>query len=218
MFVGHIAVAFGAKRVAPSVSLGWLVAAVTLLDLLWPPLLLLGVEHVSIVPGATAFTPLVFDSYPWSHSLLMAGIWGGVLAAIGRWCRLPVSAWLLAALVVSHWLLDFLTHAPDLPLWPGASPRVGLGLWNSVPASFAVEGAMWAIGIFLYLRGRSATRWSGRVALWSFIAICTGLWIAGALGPPPPSARAIAWFGLSGWLLPPWAAVADRSYATTLAS
>ena len=84
MFVGHLAVALGAKRNAPKVNLAWLVAAVTALDLVWPILLLAGVERVRIEPGATAFNPLVFESYPWSHSLVMSLAWGVALYAIAR--------------------------------------------------------------------------------------------------------------------------------------
>ena len=214
MFVGHLALAFAAKRQAPRVSLGWLVAAVIALDLLWPVLLLAGIEHVRIEPGATAFTPFVFTSYPWSHSLLMALVWGLGLAALARWRGVPAapSAW-LAALVVSHWVLDWASHAPDMPLWPAASsPRLGLGLWRSIPATLVVEGALWIAGLALYLRGRHATHRAGPVAFWSFVAVTTLLWMAGPFSPPPPDVRALAWFGLVGWITVPWAAVADRFY------
>ena len=214
MFVGHLALAFAAKRAAPRVSLGWLMAGVTALDLLWPLLLLAGVEEVAIKSGATAFTPLVFVSYPWSHSLVMACIWGLLLAAQARTMRISArGAWLLAALVVSHWLLDVVTHAPDMPLWPGESPHLGLGLWNSIPGTFAVEGALWVAGISLYLRGRRPATWKGPVALWSLIVVSTVMWAAGPYAPPPPSERALAWFALIGWVIVPWAAFADRYYS-----
>ena len=131
MFVGHLALALAAKRVDSETSLGWFVAAVILLDLVWPILVLAGVERVSIIPGATEFTPLLFVSYPWSHSLAMSIVWGLLLAALWR-IRGGSSrtAGLLAALVVSHWALDLVTHLPDLPLWPPRGPRLGLGLWN----------------------------------------------------------------------------------------
>src|SRR3954471_14680359 len=119
MFVGHLAVALVAKRRAPGVNLGWLMAGVTALDLIWPVLLILGLERVTIAQGATAFTPLIFDSYPWSHSLVMAFVWGTVLAALARWRGVVAAGGLLVAMVVSHWVLDFATHAPDMPLWPG---------------------------------------------------------------------------------------------------
>ena len=214
MFVGHLAVAMAAKRTAPEVNLGWFMAGVTALDLIWPIFVLAGLEHVRIVPGATAFTPLVFDSYPWSHSLVMAVAWGVVLAVIGRWrTAVPVSG-LLVALVVSHWVLDFASHAPDMPLWPGASsPKFGLGLWNSIPLTLIVEGAIWVIGIALYLRVPGRRTVGAAIALWSFIAVCTLMWASGPWGPVPPSERALGWFGLIGWLIVPWAAAADRRNA-----
>lgn len=214
MFVGHLALAYAAKRARPSANVAWYVAAVTTADLLWPIFLLLGVEHVSIAPGATAFNPLVFNSYPWSHSLLMLIVWGFVLARIARTAGVDdQAARLLVPLVVSHWVLDFITHAPDMPLWPApGSPELGLGLWNSIPGTFAVEGAMWVAGLALYLRGRHARSWGARIAFWSFVVVTTAMWATGPFGPPPPSARALAWFGLIGWITIPWSAFADRGY------
>jgi hypothetical protein len=217
VFVGHLALAFAAKPRLPSVSLGWLVAAVSTLDLLWPLLLIAGVEHVRIQPGATPFTPLVFTAYPWSHSLFMAMVWGIALAALARVRGVPRSAFVwLAALVVSHWVLDWITHVPDMPLWPAASsPHLGLGLWNSIPATIVVEGLLWIAGLAIYLRHRRATDRTGPIALWSFVAVSTLLWITGPWSPPPPTSSALAWFALIGWLVPPWAALADRHYAPT---
>jgi hypothetical protein len=211
MFVGHLAVALAAKRSAPAANLGWLMAGVTALDLLWPIFLLAGLEQLRIVPGATAFNPFVFESYPWSHSLVMSVVWGFVLVGLARWRRVSASAALLTALVVSHWVLDYVTHMPDLPLWPGASPRFGLGLWNSLGATFVVEGALWVIGIFIYLRTRPPVRLSARIAFWSLIAVTTVMWIASPWSPPPPNPQAVGWFGLIGWIVLPWAAMVERS-------
>jgi len=215
MFVGHMALALASKRAAPTVSLGWFMAAVTALDLIWPLLLIAGVEHARIVAGAMAFTPLVLDHYPWSHSLLMACVWGLALAGLARWRGIaPRTAWILAALVVSHWVLDFVSHAPDLPLWPGNSPKFGLGLWNSIPGTLVVEGAMWIAGIALYLRGRKPTRWIGPAAFWSLVVISTVMWASGPWSPPPEDAGSLGWFALIGWIVVPWAALADKYYAT----
>lgn len=212
MFVGHIAVALAAKRQAPSVNLGWLVAGVTALDLVWPILVLAGIEHVTIAPGATAFTPLIFDSYPWSHSLVMSVLWGLVLAGIARAARVPGSpAVLLVMLVVSHWVLDFVSHAPDMPLWPGDSPRFGLSLWNSIPATFIVEGALWVAGIVLHLQARARKGERPGWPFWSLIGVCTIMWITSPFQAPPPSVRALGWFALIGWIVIPWAAWGDRS-------
>jgi hypothetical protein len=210
MFVGHLAVALGAKRTVPAVNVGWLIAGVTALDLVWPLFVLAGVERVRIAPGATAFTPFVFESYPWSHSLVMSVVWGLVLAGVARWRRVPSPACaLLVALVVSHWVLDFISHAPDMPLWPGPSPRLGLGLWNSITATFVVEGAMWMTGIALFLGASPLRTMKSRVAFWSLVAITTLMWAGGPWGPVPPSVRALGLFGLIGWAMIPWAAAAD---------
>ena len=142
MFLGHYAVALAAKRAAPRTSLGTLIFAAQWLDELWPILLLAGVERVRIVPGLMAANPLDFVSYPISHSLLMAIVWGAVIGGIYFAVRRYVSgAWIVALAVVSHWVLDLVVHRPDLPVWPGSATRVGLGLWNSIAVSAAVTSA-----------------------------------------------------------------------------
>src|SRR5882672_1710947 len=157
MFIGHFALGFAAKRAAPRLSVAALFAAAQLADLIWPFLLAAGVEQVRIQPGITAFTPLDFISYPYSHSLLALVLWGllfgGACAVVVRDRRVML---VVAALVVSHWVLDWITHRPDLPLYPG-SAKVGLGLWNSVPATVVVESAMFAVGVWLYARATRAT-------------------------------------------------------------
>lgn len=211
MVVGHLAVGFAAKRAAPSVNLAWLITAGIALDLLWPIFVLIGIEHFRIVPGANKFNPLMLDFYPWSHSLLMAGVWGVALAVLARARGITMkAAAVIAALVVSHWVLDFVSHTPDMPLWPGASPRFGLGLWNSLPATFVVEGALWLAGLVLYLRTAPLASRRARIAFWSFIALMTFLWIAGPWSPPPPSPRAVALTGLLQWLAIPWMAAVER--------
>ena len=128
MFVGHLAVALGAKRASPRTPLAALIAAAFALDLIWPVFLLLGLERVRIAPGHTAFTPLAFEHYPWSHSLSMAIVWGVVLGRASVFVlKRSVAGLLIGAAVVSHWLLDYVTHAPDLPLWPGG-PVVGFSI------------------------------------------------------------------------------------------
>ena len=205
MFVGHTALALASKARVPDAPLALLITAVFALDLLWPVFLLLGIERVRIEPGNTAFTPLAFDAYPWSHSLLLACVWGALLALVSLRHRL-----LVGALVVSHWVLDLVTHRPDLPLWPGRSPRLGLGLWNSVAAPLMVEGLLFGAAIFLYLRASRARDRIGSFALWSLLLFQAMIWLSGPWSPPPPSARAIAWVGLAGVLFVPWAAWIDR--------
>jgi membrane-bound metal-dependent hydrolase YbcI (DUF457 family) len=198
VFLGHFAIAYGAKRLAPQTSLGTLFAAADLPDLVWPWLLLAGVERASIVPGDTAMTPLRFDSYPISHSLATLVGWGLAFAAVHFWRRRrPSDAVVLFALVISHWLLDVVSHRPDVPLWPGG-PRLGLGLWNSMPATIALELVLFGTGLGLAL---SATRARDRIGRWGFAGLAVLLLLiygANALGPPPPSIQAVAWTGALG--------------------
>lgn len=212
MFVGHLAVAFAGKKVSHATPLVWFVAATTFIDLLWPLLLLLGIEVVSVDPGNSAFTPLRFDSYPWSHSLLTVVGWGLVFGAFARWRGVSRQGAVLAgALVVSHWVLDLLTHVPDLPLWPGAATAYGFGLWQSIPASFLVETSMWIAGLALFLSARRPRGAQGHLALWSFVGVSTVLWATGPFSPPPPSAGAVAWFSLIGWTVIPWSIWIERT-------
>jgi hypothetical protein len=210
MFIGHYAVALAAKRVAPRTSLGTLVAAAQLVDLVWPALLLAGVEVVRIDPGNTAYTPLDFVSYPFTHGGTSVLAWAALFGLACAWrTRDRAEAWTVAALVVSHWLLDALSHRPDLPLWPGG-PRVGLGLWDSVPATVIVEGLLLVAGVLLYLRTTRARDAIGRLGLWAFLALLLLLAAGNLLGPPPPSPQAVGAASLALWLLVPWAAWVDR--------
>jgi membrane-bound metal-dependent hydrolase YbcI (DUF457 family) len=201
VFLGHFAAAYGAKRLAPRASLGVLFAAAQLPDVVWPWLVLGGVEKVTIAPGDTPFTPLRFDSYPISHSLATVALWGGTFAALHYWRRRrPKDAAVIALLVVSHWLLDFVSHRPDMPLWPGG-PRLGLGLWNSVPGTILVELALFAAGLWLCV---SATRPRDGVGRWGFAGLAGLLLLiaaANVVGPPPPSVEAIGWVGAAGGIL-----------------
>ena len=210
MFIGHPAVGFASKPGAPRTSLGWLIAAPFFADLLWPILLLLGIEHVRITPGSTAMTPFDFYDYPWSHSLLMLTIWGALLGG-AYWLRTRYTrgAVLIFAGVVSHWVLDWLTHRADMPLWPGG-PKVGLGLWNHVAATVIVEGALFAIGVASYIRTTRAIDRIGSIGMGVFIAFLLFVYIGNLTGPPPPNVTAVAWVTLSLWLLPFWAAWFDR--------
>jgi membrane-bound metal-dependent hydrolase YbcI (DUF457 family) len=210
MLIGHLAVGFAAKHAAPRAGLGALMAAPILLDLLWPVFVLTGVEVVRIDPGNTAFTPLDLVSYPWSHSLALAILWSALFAG-GYWAvtRHAAGAAVIGAGVASHWVLDFVTHRADMPLWP-AGPRVGLGLWNSVPATLAVETLMFAAGVGLYLSTTRARDRTGALALWGFVALQSLVYVGSAVGPPPPSGAAVAWVALTQWLLIPWAAWIDR--------
>lgn len=205
MFVGHLAVALGAKSAEPRVPLGAAVAAAFGLDLLWPVLLLAGAESVRVHTGDTAFTNLEFVSYPWSHSLLTVFGWSVLTAVIGHrvFGSMRVGV-ILGLLVMSHWVLDFISHRPDLPLWPDG-PVAGLGLWNSIPATIIVEGSLLAIGLWLYYGASKARDMTGRWALVGMVVLSVVMWISQPWSPPPPSSTAVALGCFALWLLPPWA-------------
>ncbi len=202
MFIGHFGVGFGAKSLAPRVSLGTLFLAAQFLDLLWPTLLLLGVERVAIAPGATAVTPLLFEHYPISHSLLTVLGWaslvGGAHFLLRRDRR---GALVVAALVVSHWLLDAIVHRPDLPVLPDERWLIGFGAWSSLPLTLALELPLFVVGVWLYVRRTSPIDGAGRWGLWGLIAFLLAVYAANLAGSPPPSVAAIAWVGQLQWLL-----------------
>ncbi|MDX1388262.1 MAG: hypothetical protein R3344_03685 [Acidobacteriota bacterium] len=210
MFVGHLAVALGAKTVEPKAPLGALVAASFGVDLLWPLLLFAKVEIVQVAPGITAFTPLDFVFYPYTHSLAAAVFWGLVGFGIAYlFLKSFRVAAIIGSVVVSHWVLDFVTHRPDLPLGP-ADPKVGLGLWNSIPGTLIVEGGLFAVAIALYVRSQKPTDAIGRWAFFALIALTGLIWVTQPWSPPPPSATAVAVVALAMWLFPVWAWWIDR--------
>lgn len=187
MFLGHFALGIAASRAEKRLPLGTALIASQLPDALWPLFLLAGVETVSIAPGDTAMTPLRFESYPWSHSLLMVTVWGALFtflyAAAGR---ARAAAALIAPLAVSHWVLDFITHRPDMPLFPWGDLRWGLGLWNSVPLTVGIEGLMFGAAVWFYAKGRKMSR-----GFWFLVATLSLVYLGNIFGPPPPSTTAI---------------------------
>jgi hypothetical protein len=218
MFVGHFGVGLAGKAVSPRVSLGSWFFAVQFADLLWPILLLLGWEHVGIVPGSTRLTPFDFSDYPISHSLVADLGWGVALALVAyffraRWDgdrgRRLRTALLLGAGVVSHWVLDVLVHRRDVPVLPNG-PYLGLGLWNHPALELPLEMALFVAGTVLYLRATRARDRIGSVGLWALLIFLTVAWLLPVCGPPPPSVRAVAWGGTSMWLLVLWGWWVDR--------
>ena len=211
MFIGHFGVGFGAKAAAPKTSLGTLFLASMLLDLLWPSLLLVGAERVRIAPGITKVTPLDFEYYPISHSLLAVIGWAVLMGlsyqAIKRYPRGSV---VLGVLVVSHWFLDLIVHRPDLPLVPGSNVKVGFDLWASLPGTLAVELGIFAVGVAIYLRQTVAKDSTGKLSLWALIITLIGIYLGNLFGPPPPNVAALAWVGQSQWLLIVWGYGVDR--------
>jgi hypothetical protein len=215
MFLGHFALGFAAKRMAPRVSLGTAFLAAQWLDLLWPTLLLLGVETVRIEARPGISVPLVFEHYPISHSLLAVLGWAIAFAIVHfMWRSRRRDALLVGALVLSHWLLDLVVHVPDLPLAPGTSLRVGLGLWQSAGATLVVEVLLFASGVRLYALLTRPKDKAGRYGLIGLVVFLALIHAANVLGDAPPSVTAIAWVGQAQWLLVAWGYWVDAHRST----
>jgi membrane-bound metal-dependent hydrolase YbcI (DUF457 family) len=211
MFAGHFAVGFGVKRLMPSVSLGTLFLAVQFLDLLWPIFLLLGIEHVRIDPGNTHVTPLDFYDYPYTHSLAAAVFWALLFAAVYLYKRRgALAASVLFLCVLSHWLLDFITHGPDLLLWPGNPHKVGLGLWNFSFGTFVVEMGLYALGIHFYLHATSPRVGKRTWGPWGLVTTLLLIQLVAYTGQTPPSEWSVMQMGFAQWFFVPWAYWVDR--------
>lgn len=210
MFLAHYGLALAAKRAAPKASLGAGVAAAQWVDLLWPLLLLAGLERVRIVPGLMAASALDFEHYPITHSLAAvlgwAALFGGVHFLFRRSGR---AAGVLAALVASHWVLDAVVHRPDLPLWPGSDVLVGGGAWRSVAVTLVLELGLLGAGLLVYSRTTRPRDRVGRWGLWTMVAVLVAFYLGSFTGPPP-SETALAYGGLTLWLFVPWAWWVDR--------
>jgi membrane-bound metal-dependent hydrolase YbcI (DUF457 family) len=211
MFIGHFAVAFAAKRVAPRPSLGLTFVAAQLADLLWPIFLLIGIEQVRIAPGTNPFLNLEFTTYPWSHSLVTQLALGAILGAL-YWLptRDARGTLVVFALVPSHWLLDWIVHVPDLQLVPWAPSRFGLGLWGHPATTIAVELIMYAAGVAIYARTTRAIDNKGRYGFWALAVTLVALYALSIVSPPPPTVTALATGALIGWPLGLWPWWVDR--------
>ena len=217
MFLGHFGAALALKRVEPKVSLGTLVLAAQLVDVLWGGCLLAGWEQVHIDPGYTAVTPLQFVHYPITHSLV--GMIGWSLAAAAVYYSWPTrdtsrhwqAAAIVALAVLSHFPLDVLVHVPDLTIAGEGTRRLGLGLWQNTGATLALELAMLGAGIAVYVAFRSRRHpvRAGRLA--GLVLLLLAIYLVNLFGPPPPSVTAIAVADIVGLLLLAWfAGWADR--------
>lgn len=206
MFIGHFAFAFGAKKFAPQVSLGILFLACQLADIIWPNLVLLSIEKLEIVPGITVITPLNFLHYPYSHSLIALALWSAIFAVFYALLRRSgtKAAIVIALLVLSHWVLDVLTHRPDMPITLSDSSVIGLGLWNYPVVAVPFELLLFGAGVWLYNLHTRALDRQGSIGFWALILFLLVVYAANLLGPPPPSPAAVAWSAQALWILVAW--------------
>jgi hypothetical protein len=185
MFVGHYAAALALKKFEKRASLGVLFLAVQFVDILFFPFVLLGLERMNIVENFTQSTHFELEFMPYTHSLVAALLWAGVAYAIFRWLFVKNNsvAVVVALAVFSHWLLDLITHTPDLPLWSDTSLKLGFGLWNNAIATYVVEAAFLILALWLYLRSTSATSTVGKYGMGVFVVFLLLLNVVNIFGP-----------------------------------
>jgi membrane-bound metal-dependent hydrolase YbcI (DUF457 family) len=161
-----------------------LAAASQLVDIGWSGFIIADIEHARVDPSLPGSTLVLYDM-PWTHSLPMALVWSvGAALLVRLLLRLPMWASAVVGLtVVSHWILDWLVHRPDLALWPGG-PTVGLGLWNYPVPEQALEIGLLAVCGAAWVASRKQL---GRLA-WpaiAFVGFLVALQIVAMLSPQP---------------------------------
>jgi membrane-bound metal-dependent hydrolase YbcI (DUF457 family) len=194
LFVGHYGPSFAAKAVKSPIPLWVLFIAVQLLDIFWGIFVLLDIEKVRIVPGITATNPLDLYYMPYTHSLpgaMVLSIVAAVAYYVFRKGDGLSAAALVGAAVFSHWILDWLVHRPDLPLYDN-SFKVGLGLWNYPVFAFLLEIAVLFSGIYLYMKTtrRVASGGDFGVVIFGFVMLAFQAYVF--FGRPPTSDKAAA--------------------------
>ena len=212
MFVGHYAVSLALKKFEKRASLGVLFLAVQFVDILFMPFVLLGIERMNIVPGFTESTHFELEYVPYTHSLVGSVFWAAVAYAVFRWLFVKKQsvALVVAVAVFSHWLLDLITHTPDLPLWTDDTMKLGLGLWNSAAATYALEAIMLITALWLYVRQTQASSTLGKYGMPVFVVVMLLINIVNIYGPPPAGGKVemaisamvayLAFAGIAFWL------------------
>jgi hypothetical protein len=158
-----------------------------LADVLWCVFMIAGIEHVQFRPGKGAANYFAASNIEWSHSLGMDAVWAATFAGgYFLWRRSARAVWILFFAVLSHWLLDFISHRPDMPLAPGVPVHFGLGLWASLPATVILEGGFWTFAVIAYFLASHPRNWASAGAYWGGVIILTLIWYSNLTGPPPP--------------------------------
>ena len=152
MYVGHYIAAFALKKKAADLSLGWLFIGVQLVDILFFPFVLLGIERLNLIHNYTETNHFELVFMPYTHSLLATFIWSSVGFITFKYLFKHSSSTSLAfaLAVASHWLVDLLVHTPDLPIWSDQSMKLGFGLWNYRWIAFGLETVFLFGGIYFY--------------------------------------------------------------------
>lgn len=171
MFVGHYAVCLAIKSYERKTSLGMLFISAQLLDLLFFSLALAGIESFSLHEHYLAASHLRIEQFHWSHSLVASLVWSVLVYCIFMYL-IPVRgskahrvALLMAFAVFSHWVLDYISHTPDLALLGSDSKKLGLGLWNSALLTWLLESTMLVVALMFYIKSTRIRRKKGKHAM-----------------------------------------------------
>lgn len=193
MFIGHIGAGLALKRIAPELSLGWLMLSSFLLDILLWCFVLFGIESVLVPVNYEQLRYLTFI-FPYSHGLLAVGAWAlfsYVLVNAGT--KMKRFALAVSLGVISHWVLDVLVHPPQIPLFFSGSPMLGLSLWNNLAVESILEVVLLGAGLKLYSGATVATTFTGRNGMLISLSIISILAIGGQwLGPAPQNGLQVA--------------------------
>lgn len=204
MFVGHYAASLALKKVEPRASLGVLFLGVQFVDILFFPLVLLGIERINIIENYTQSTHFQLEYMPFTHSLLGSVLWAVGAYALFRWVivKSHAVALVVAIAVFSHWVFDLVVHTPDLPLWSDASPKLGLGLWEHAIATYSLEAGLLLAAMWVYLRSTSAVTRLGKYGMVAFIVVLMLINVPNIFGPlMDDSKTALAIFALAAYFL-----------------
>ncbi len=193
MFVGHYAASFALKAYEEKASLGWLFVGVQFFDLLFFPLTLMGIERFKLIENFTASTHFKLEFMPYSHSLVAAFFWAGLIfllaSLIARYRRakhFKVAA-VMAVAVLSHWFLDLVVHTPDLPLMSDDSVKFGWGLWHYAFITYGLEAILLLGGLYFYMRSSRGTTLASRVGMPIFVVLLLLINVLNIFGPLSPS-------------------------------
>ncbi len=194
MFVGHYGPSFALRR-SGGVPLWVLFLAVQFVDVLWSFLVMAGVEKVRIVEGFTAASPLDLYYMPYTHSLTASIAWAVILGLLGGFIWTRRGGVAIGVCVLSHWVLDLPVHVRDLPLY-GDELKVGFGLWNDLPLSFALEAGVLLAGIAIYARYAR-----GKLAIWVFGIVMLAVQYSNLYLPLPESPNQFAMMALTSYVV-----------------
>lgn len=204
MFVGHYAPVFAlaAARRSPGLAAGFV--AVQLVDIGFFSLSYFGIEKWAANPSLTGFTPIDLYYMPYTHSLIGSAAWATGAAAVTALLtpagRRAVDALVIAALVLSHWLLDLIVHRHDLPLVYDHEEKLGLGLWDYPVLVVPLELGMLFAGFWLFLRATRPRGVLGHVVPWTVLVLLVLVQGINWFTPPAGDQASFTGLGLAVYL------------------